>query len=428
MYRIKAISTYFIYFTYFRASIGDQGDSMSQEQARRDHDRIAVMLDEAQYPAVLAADSEEIAKDLSDLSRAALYDVIVGFTKLKLPPLPSKLSKASMFEFLARCRKHDGERFDKLIEEESPPASEQEADDEVDDDDYDQEAKVTADKVDKLTEQMALLTKVVADLAASKEATPKKEKAASTLRILRRSEATEKEVLEALDDDSATDVNDEDSCATSIKKKRAVLTKHKDDDEDRHFYAHIAIMMKPETFARELNTTIKDFRVDMKRMTKRDEEDIIVLKDSLKFLVRVAGSVSLAGNAVLMHKLIKVFTQQMEHLILLLLKLTAENTQDICQAWRETMTTQRAKVKAKKVHFLDYGELLRDVKDKAGAKVPKNRGRGRGNFNNRGRGRSRGRGRGRGYHNNSAPEQQQQQQQHQQQAQNAPQPIATRRN
>lgn len=337
---------------------------------------------------------EAVETTLGGMDRKDLFEVLRATSDCITYALPDKLSKKAILEGLALVKQARPKAFEDVMHQlgDDDDDGDQEGGHEEDEDHEDEEdvpspkAKLPAkqgagdkdpakqgsgdkdlamQRMDRMENQMSALVTMMKGL----QRRPKQTDTAGKVKALRK--AQDKEDLDdIISSASDTDVNDESSCATSLRTRTNVVKRKKREDEDAFLYAHLAISMTKKDFTMAWSNSIRDYRVKKIKETERDTQDIILLKDNLTTIVEVYNRVK---GAIAQHRLIQCFTANTEHLLLILLKISSSNAPITCNKWNEELVLAQKQVKKGKIDFVDYKKVLEAAEDHAKQDAQRNR-------------------------------------------------------
>ena len=333
---------------------------------------------------------EDVEAIVGSLDRKDLFEILRSVADCITFALPDKLSKKAILEGLALVKQAKPAAFDDTI---AALAGEEVEENEENDEENDDEEKeelpppnkgpspntktktpakptdTTPDaalrRMDRMESQMSQLVTMMKDLQKSKKSTDSGDK----VKALRK--AQDKEDLEdIMSEASETDVNDEQSCATSLRTRTNLVKRKKREDEDAFLYAHLAVTMTKKDFTMAWSNSIRDYRVKRVRETERDTQDIVLLKDNLTTIVEVYNRVN---GAIARHRLIQSFIANTEHLLLILLKISSKDASVTCSKWNEELLSAKKAVKKRKIDFVDYHKVIEAAEEHVKQDAQKNR-------------------------------------------------------
>jgi hypothetical protein len=290
------------------------------------------------------------------------------------------LSKKAILEGLALVKQSNPKAFQDQLDQFATGEEEDEEDEEDEEGEEEDRAPTPKSKtpakrgdaspdatrrMDRMESQMSQLLTMMKGLQRA----PKQTDPAGKMKALRK--AQDKEDLDdLLSSASDTDVNDESSCATSLRTRTNLVKRKKREEEDAFLYAHLAVSMTKKEFTMAWSNSIRDYRVKRIRETERDTQDIVLLKDNLTTIVEVYNHVK---GAIAQHRLIRCFTANTEHLLLLLLKISSKDAPVTCHKWHAELLLAKKQVKKGKVDFVDYRKVIEAAEDHIKQDAQKNR-------------------------------------------------------
>lgn len=337
-------------------------------------EQLSAKMDHEGFPAASEENVLFITGTYASATKASLWDTLVAVTKgeSEIPlfgPFPSSMGKAPILEALARCRTVSKEDFDAIT------SGGKDHEDEVEEVE-EQEERLSRSKpqptaarsrsqsdlpprppVDPMASRMDSLETGMADLIKMFKATMAQgSEDKKRLKDIRKSDPKDsKAVDELLEDASETDINDEESCASSLRKRRALVAKKKRDREEGFLYAHLASSLKRKEFLNSVNNLIRDFRIKCESESDRDTEEITLLRNNLVTFVEVIPTVT---SAKAKHRMHAQFAENMEQLLLTLQKISSKIPATTIRVWKEELAVSRKQLRLKRIDFLDYDKVM----------------------------------------------------------------------